>query len=112
MAFHRHTGKVDVLLGVVGEALCTQFLVNGEEGIANRLLHQENNTFECTLKPRRSAAITNDGKPVYNQCGGLVLAARWWWWFHLFCKMLWMVSACVSAAVGRLGLSCYLRKTR
>lgn len=51
MAFHRHTGKVDVLLGVVGEDLCVQYMVNGEEGFANRLLHQQNNSFECNLEP-------------------------------------------------------------
>lgn len=79
MAFHRHTGKADVLPGVVGEALCVQCLVNGEEGFANMLLHQQNNSFECHLKPQQSAAITNDGKRAYNQCGGLVLGVRWWW---------------------------------
>lgn len=83
MAFHRHTGKVDVLLGVVGKALRVQCLVNREEGFANRLLHQQNNSFECSLKPQQSAAVTNDSKWVYNQCVGLVLGARRRW-PHLF----------------------------
>jgi len=71
MAFHRHTGKVDVLPGVVGEALCVWWLVNGEGGFANRLLHQQKNSFECSLQPQPPAAVPNDGKWAYNQCGGL-----------------------------------------
>lgn len=67
MAFHRHTGKVAVLPGVVG-----LLLVNGEEGFAKRLLCQRNN-FECRLKPQQSAAVTCDGKWADNQCGRLVL---------------------------------------
>lgn len=67
MAFHRHTGKVDVLPGVVGA-----HLVNGEEGFAKRLLCQRNN-FECRLKPQQSAAVTPEGKSADNLCGRLVL---------------------------------------
>lgn len=66
MAFHRHTGKAEVLPGVAGKALCAQRLVNGEEGFANRLLLP----LECDLKPQQPAAVTNDGKRAYNQYAG------------------------------------------
>lgn len=66
MAFHRHTGKVAVLPGVVGV-----HLVNGEEGFAKSLLCQRNN-FECRLKRQQSAAVTPGGKWLITS-GRLVL---------------------------------------
>lgn len=104
MAFHRHTGTVGVLPGVVG-----LHLVNGEESFAKRLLCQRNN-FECRLKPQQSAAVTPDGKRADNQWEAGA-GAECWWWPRLFCEMHWILNVFVSAAVGRLGVSCYLSKT-
>lgn len=120
MAFHRHTGKVDVRPGVVGARL-----INGEEGFAKRLLFQRNN-FECRVKPQQSAAVTPGGKWADNHViitiitimgNGLITmwetgaGAERWWCPRLFFKMHWMANVFVSAAVGRLGLRCYLSKT-
>lgn len=92
MAFHRHTGKVDVLLVVVGDALCVQCLLltgscSSKITLLNAVLSLSNLQLELMMANGFITSV-RDWRWERGGGGGLIYFVKCIGWY-CFCICCW-----------------------